>query len=48
MAGIFATFNSITEPVEYSFLNLPVEFSQLFFDYVADFNRPSQVLLSTA
>ncbi len=46
MPGVFASLNPIVEPVENTFLNRPVQFSQLPFGNVADFNGPSQDLFS--
>ena len=45
---VFAPLNSIIEPVENPFLNLPVQFSQLSFRHITDLNCPSQVLFSFA
>ena len=45
--GILASLNSVIEPVQKPFLNLSVQFSQLPFSHVADFNCPSQVLFSS-
>jgi len=46
MSGIFASFYPVVEPVENTLLNRPIQFSQLPFGNIADFNCPGQVLLS--
>jgi len=46
MPGVFASLYPVVEPVKNTLLNLPIQFSQLPLGNVADFNCPSQVLLS--
>lgn len=46
MPGIFASLYPVVEPVEKTCLNRPIQFSQLPFGNIADFNCPSQALLS--
>jgi hypothetical protein len=48
IAGVFTSFYSVVQPVENAPLNTPIEFSQLPFGKVTDFNRPGQDLLSVA
>ena len=46
MSGVLAPLDTVLQPVKEALLDRAVEFAQLFFRKIADFNRPGQALAS--